>query len=226
MNCLSKIKCLIGFFSIMLPVYGRAANCITTDCATLGYTVGDESKCVGDIIRCPYDKTKVRCALTENQCLKDGYRKKCFDGQRAGAACPSDSSYKMCSGNACWINKVVRAYKGDGTHTQVSAKITASTSASCNSSTHDTCYQSNNILCSYCLPKNPSIIKNEYPCKSDQYHATNYLMLKTECKNLAAGMPNDYKFAYSVSCTDGCGNPYMYTCCNKPNIAMNPCYNF
>ena len=32
------------------------SSCITNDCAALGYTITDTSKCTGNIIRCPYDK--------------------------------------------------------------------------------------------------------------------------------------------------------------------------
>lgn len=37
------------------------SSCITNDCAALGYTITDTSKCTGNIIRCPYDKSKAYC---------------------------------------------------------------------------------------------------------------------------------------------------------------------
>ena len=64
-----NIKISFSILSITLAIIcyndaSLASSCVSDDCSALGYTK-TESKCEGDIVRCPFDTTKVFCKETE-----------------------------------------------------------------------------------------------------------------------------------------------------------------
>ena len=61
------------------------SSCITNDCAALGYTITDTSKCTGNIIRCPYDKSKAYCVSDT-----------CGDKFYGITQCPANATCKNC----------------------------------------------------------------------------------------------------------------------------------
>lgn len=55
-----SLALLTSVFSVMSFSSSLQAACVTGDCAAMGYTK-TESACSGDIIRCPFDTSKVFC---------------------------------------------------------------------------------------------------------------------------------------------------------------------
>ena len=91
--------CLGGALSVMLSSFAIAGGCISSDCAAMGYTK-TVSQCSGyEMIRCPFDTSKVFCQEPE---VCPGYITggDCPDGQTK-EFCADDSNYYKCVGVAC-----------------------------------------------------------------------------------------------------------------------------
>lgn len=74
MNVYSKIPLYLLSAGLTFAAAAPAlAACVSNDCSALGYTKS-ESACSGDIIRCPFDTSKVFCKALDDNC-PSGYSK-------------------------------------------------------------------------------------------------------------------------------------------------------
>lgn len=69
-NSKLSLALMAAGFSVSISAYASAA-CVTGDCAAMGYNK-TESACSGDIIRCPFDTSKVFCKEKEVYVLSVG----------------------------------------------------------------------------------------------------------------------------------------------------------
>lgn len=69
-NSKLSLALMAAGFSVSISAYASAA-CVTGDCAAMGYNK-TESACSGDIIRCPFDTSKVFCKEKEVYVMEAG----------------------------------------------------------------------------------------------------------------------------------------------------------
>ena len=72
-NLKLSLNLLAAGFSLTYLAAPTQAACVSGDCSALGYNKS-ESACSGDIIRCPFDTSKVFCKALDDNC-PSGYNK-------------------------------------------------------------------------------------------------------------------------------------------------------
>lgn len=111
-NSKLSLNILVPSFSLTICAGVVQAACVTGDCSAMGYTKA-ESNCTGDIIRCPFDTSKVFCknkpSCTVNNCAGFTLAKcpdnaQCSSCTKTNADCSTNgTSYKITSCDAGYV---------------------------------------------------------------------------------------------------------------------------
>lgn len=103
-NLKLSLNLLAAGFSLSYLAASAQAACVSNDCSALGYNKS-ESACSGDIIRCPFDTSKVFCKALDDNCPSGYNKNSCSSSEvqtgtqttQAGTKCYKCESY--CSYN-------------------------------------------------------------------------------------------------------------------------------